>query len=228
MGKLRGSEGVQGTRLLGQLVATEHKSNFFKRPENALGGKWKVERARLFTAMPRGAFPKPGQLRGTGITVRENESRLGSLRLIQALTWLPEPALPQPSRAGEGRTASVGKVRLLKCKKTEEGGKEQWRSWIISIITKAGERFIRAEEWVHRITWLEKKEEWSSHSIICPEMGSSGNTRGCCCLRGENSFFRRSVKTTISLAVVPRFSRGLPSFRVRVASQQAGGKPATF
>lgn len=106
------------------------------------GGKWKVERARLFTAMSRGGFLQPGQPRGTGITGRENESLLRSLRLIQALTWLPEPALPQPSRAGEGRMASVGKVRLLK-QKAEEGRKGQWRSWIISIIAEAGEREVR-------------------------------------------------------------------------------------
>lgn len=117
-----GRSGSSGDRLLGHRAVTKHKSNFFKRPENALGDKWKVERARLFTAVPRGTFPKPGQLRGTGITGRENESLLGSLRLIQALTWLPEPALPQPSRAGEGRIASVGKVRLLKCEKLRKEG----------------------------------------------------------------------------------------------------------
>lgn len=64
------------------------------------------------------------------------------------------------------------------------------------------------------------------------EGGSSGNTRGCC-LKGVNSFFRRGVKPPISLAVAPHCSpqllrRGLPSSQVRVASQQAGGKPATF
>lgn len=148
MGKTWGWEGAgsPGDMLLGQLVATKHKSNFFKRPENARsgagGGKWKVEKARLFTAMSRGGFLQPGQPRGTGITGRENESLLRSLRLIQAPTWLPEPALPQPSRAGEGRMASVGKVRLLK-QKAEEGRKGQWRSWIISIIAEAGEREVR-------------------------------------------------------------------------------------
>lgn len=212
-------------------MATKHKSNFFTRAENAFGGRWKGGRARLFTAMPRGAFPKPGQLRGAGITVRENESLLGSLRLIQALTWLPEPALPQPSRAGEGRTASVGKVRLLKCKKLRKEGRNSGEFGLFPLSQRL-ERFVGAEEWVRGITRLGKKEEWSSHSILCPEMGSSGNTRGCC-LKGENSFCRRSVQTTVSLAVVPHFSpqqlrRGLPSFRVRVASQQAGGKPATF
>lgn len=114
-----------------------------------------IERARLFTAMPRGAFPKPGQLRGTGITGRENESRLGSLRLIQALTWLPEPALPQPSRAGEDRMASLGKVRLLKCKKLRKEGTVERLDYFHC--GEAGERFVRAEEWVRGITRLEKR-----------------------------------------------------------------------
>lgn len=40
MGKTWGWEGAgsPGDMLLGQLVATKHKSNFFKRPENAGGG----------------------------------------------------------------------------------------------------------------------------------------------------------------------------------------------
>lgn len=43
VGKLWGSEGAgaPGDRLPGQLGATEHKSDSFKRPENALGGRWK-------------------------------------------------------------------------------------------------------------------------------------------------------------------------------------------
>lgn len=183
--------------------------------------------------MPRGTFPKPGQLKGTGITRREHESLLGSLRLIQALTWLPEPALPQPSSAGEGRIASVGKVRLLKCEKLRKEGRDSGEAVLFPLSQRLEkQRFVRAEEWVHGITWLGKKEEWSSHSIISPEIGSSGNTRGCC-LKGENSCFRRSVKSTYfprcrTPLLPPRLCRGLPSFQVRVPSQQAGGKPATF
>lgn len=67
-GKAVEGAGSPADRLLGQLVATKHKTNFFTTPENAFGGRWKVGRARLFTAMPRGVFPKSGQLKGTGIT----------------------------------------------------------------------------------------------------------------------------------------------------------------
>lgn len=134
--------GARGTCCSGSWWQPSTKATSSRDQKMLGGGKWKVERARLFTAMSRGGFLQPGQPRGTGITGRENESLLRSLRLIQALTWLPEPALPQPSRAGEGRMASVGKVRLLK-QKAEEGRKGQWRSWIISIIAEAGEREVR-------------------------------------------------------------------------------------
>lgn len=95
----------------------------------------------------------------------------------------------------------MGKVRLLKCEKRRKKGRNS-REFGLFPLSQRLERFIRAEESVHGVTWLGKEEEWSSHSILCLEMGSSGNTRGCC-LKGENSFFRRSVQTTVSRAVVP-------------------------
>lgn len=126
----------------------------------------------------------------------------------------------------------MGKVGLLKCKKLRKEGRGSGEVGLFPLSQKLEkERFIGAEEWAHGITWLGKREEWRSRSIICPEMGSSGNTCGCC-LKGENSFFRRSVETTDFPSRTPLLpgtaGRGLPSFPARVASQQAGGKPATF
>lgn len=68
--------------------------------------------------------------------------------------------------------------------------------------------------------------EQSQHHL--PRDGSSGNTRGCC-LKGDISFFRRSVKTAYLPCCTPLPQRGSPrSALIPGASQQAGGKPAAF
>lgn len=150
--------------------------------------------------------------------------------MIQALTWLPEPALPQPSRAGEDRIASVGKVRLLKCEKLRKEGKDSGEVGLFPLSQRLEkERLVRAEEWVRGITWLGKKEERSSRSIVCPGMGSSGNTRGCC-LKGENSLFRRSIKATYFPCCSPllpaRLAAGCPhSRRVSLPSKREENQP---
>lgn len=59
MRKMWGWEGAgsPGDMLLGQLVATKHKSNFFKRPENAGGGQMESRKSKAVHSHVQRRFP---------------------------------------------------------------------------------------------------------------------------------------------------------------------------